>query len=110
MNKKTKNKLKAAGWKVGTVSEFLGLSKEDEAFVELKVALAKALRCRREHDGLTQAQVAKLVGSSQPRVAFMEASEPSVSVDLLVRTLLAMGASLSELANVIRSAGRRSAA
>jgi predicted XRE-type DNA-binding protein len=110
MKKRTGRKLKAAGWKVGTVAEFLGLSKEDEAFVELKVALAKALRRRREAKGLTQSQVAALVGSSQPRVAFMEASEASVSLDLLVRTLLAMGASLKELAGVIRSAGSPTAA
>jgi hypothetical protein len=38
MTKKTRKKLEAAGWKVGTVSELLNLSKEDEAFVELKVA------------------------------------------------------------------------
>lgn len=110
MNKKTREKLKSAGWKVGSVSEFLGHSKDDDTFVELKVALAKALRRRREQGGLTQTQVAKLVGSSQPRVAFMEASESSVSIDLLIRTLLAMGASLGDLAGVIRSAGRRSAA
>jgi predicted XRE-type DNA-binding protein len=110
MKKTTKNKLKAAGWKVGTVAEFLGLSKEDRAFVELKVALAKALRRRREAKGLTQGDVAKLVGSSQPRVAFMEASEASVSIDLLMRTLLAMGASLKELAGVVRSAGKSTAA
>jgi hypothetical protein len=41
---------------------------------------------------------------------FMEAGNESVSIDLLVHALLAMGASLNDLADVIRSAGRRSAA
>jgi predicted XRE-type DNA-binding protein len=110
MKAQTRRKLEAAGWKAGTVSEFLGLTKEDEAFVELKVALAKALRRRRRRAGLTQEQVAKLVRSSQPRVAFMEAGESSVSVDLLVRTLLALGSSLPDLARVIRSAAKHGAA
>ena len=110
MKPRTKKKLVAAGWNVGTVADFLDLSKEDEAFVELKVALALALRRRREGAGLTQAQVAKLVKSSQSRVATMEAGAAAVSLDLLVRTLLAMGASLKDLASVIRTAGSRSAA
>jgi predicted XRE-type DNA-binding protein len=110
MNRNKKRKLAAKGWKVGSVAGFLGLSKEDRAFVELKIALSLALRRRRQEKELTQAQLAKLVGSSQPRVAFMESSEKSVSIDLLVHTLLAMGASLNDLADVIRSAGRRSAA
>jgi len=104
MKTRVKRKLKSAGWTFGTVREFLRLSKEDEAFVELKVALARALRRQRESKGLTQSQVAVLVGSSQPRVAFMEANDPSVSLDLLVRTLLGMGVTLKELAGLIRSA------
>ena len=110
MKTTVKKRLERAGWKVGTVSDFLGLSKEDEAFIELKVALAKALRRRREERGLTQVDVAKLVGSSQPRVAHMEGGETSVSIDLLVRTLLALGSSLNDVARVVRGAGRSRAA
>src|SRR5215831_11124033 len=110
MKTSVKRKLRAAGWKVGTVREFLRLSKEDEAFVELKVALAKALRRRRESRGLTQRQVAALVGSSQPRVAFIEANDPTVSLDLMVRTLLGLGVTLKELASMIRAAGKPAAA
>jgi predicted XRE-type DNA-binding protein len=110
MTKKTRKKLEAAGWKVGTVAELLNLSKEDEAFVELKVALAKSLRERRERSHLTQTQVARRVGSSQPRVAFMEAAHSTVSLDLLIRTLLATGTSLADIATIVRSAAKRSAA
>ncbi|MEO8502134.1 MAG: helix-turn-helix domain-containing protein [Vicinamibacteria bacterium] len=110
MKTTTRKRLERAGWKVGTVSDFLGLSKEDEAFIELKVALAKALRRRREERGLTQVELARLVGSSQPRVAHMEAGEASVSLDLLVRTLLALGSSLSDVARFVRTAGRARAA
>jgi DNA-binding XRE family transcriptional regulator len=110
MKASLKKRLKAAGWEVGSVAKFLHLTKEDVAFIELKVALARELRRRRAAKQLTQAKLAKLVGSSQPRVAFMESSEPSVSIDLLIRTLFAMGTSLLELGNVIRSAGQRRAA
>ncbi len=50
---------------------------------------------------LTQIQLASLLGSSQSRVAKVEAADTSVSLDLLIRSLLAMGASNRELARYI---------
>ena len=100
--KKTKRaRLEAAGWKVGTVHQFLGLTEEEEAFLELKHALARSLRERRERKGMTQAQLARLIESSQSRVAKMEAGDRTVSLDLLVRSLLAMGTTKRELARII---------
>jgi len=101
MKKAKRTRLEAAGWKVGTVRQFLGLSAEEEAFLELKLALARSLRDRRERKGLTQAQLAELIESSQSRVAKMEAGDRTVSLDLLVRSLLAMGATKRELARII---------
>ena len=97
--------LEKAGWTVGSSDEFLELSAEERAFVEVKLALAQALRTRRERKKLTQAQVARLLGSSQPRVAMMEAGDSSVTMDLLVRSLFAIGATPKDLAKVL--AGRR---
>jgi transcriptional regulator with XRE-family HTH domain len=62
------------------------------AFVELKLALARFLRNVRVQQGWTQAQTAKRLGSSQSRFAKMEAADASVSVDLLVKSLLRVGA------------------
>ena len=93
--------LEKAGWKVGNAEDFLELSAEERAFLEVKPALASALRHRRERKKLTQAQVARILGSSQPRVAMMEAADPSVSVDLLVRSLLAIGATRRDLAKAL---------
>jgi DNA-binding XRE family transcriptional regulator len=105
--KKTKRRaLDAAGWRVGTTQEFLGLSAAEVAFIETKLALAHYVRTRREAKGLTQTQLAKLIGSSQSRVAKMEAGDPEVSMDLLVHTLFEIGLSRSELARAI---GQRSA-
>ena len=109
MKKAKKEKLEAAGWRVGTAEEFLGLSKEEEAFVEMKLALAGSVRRRRQAKRLTQTQLARRIGSSQSRVAKMEAADPSVSVDLLLKTLLSMGASRSELARIIGKRSRRAA-
>ena len=101
MRRTKRARLAGAGWKVGTTKDFLGLSEEESAFIELKIALASGLRKQRERLGLTQAEVARLVESSQSRVAKMEAGDPSVSLDLLVRSLLALGASRADLARMI---------
>jgi len=107
--KKTKRaRLETAGWRLGTVRDFLGLSEEEAAFLEMKLALAKSLRKRRERKRLTQSELAELIESSQSRVAKMEAGDRTVSLDLLVRSLLAMGTTKRELARII-SAPRRAA-
>ena len=110
MKKQKKRQLEAAGWKVGSAAEFLGLTREEAALVEMKLALSRYLRERRRKKKLTQAEVAEMIASSQSRVAKMEAADPEVSLDLLVRSLLALGVSRKELAKVIRSSERRSAA
>ena len=56
MNRKKKARLEAAGWKVATAAEFLGLTPEEEALVEARVALTRKVRQVREEQGLTQAQ------------------------------------------------------
>src|SRR5437867_2032200 len=101
MRKDKRTRLERAGWKVGTVREFLGLSKAEEALVELKLTLSRGLKERRARRKLTQTELARLLKSSQSRVAKMEAGDPSVSIDLLIRSLLAMGATQKELAQVI---------
>jgi len=72
MNKKKKEILESKGYKVGSVDEFLGLSKEEAQYIELKLALSQALVERRKKSKLTQAQLAKMLKSSQSRVAKME--------------------------------------
>ena len=106
MRKRKRESLKAAGWSVGSVQEFLGLSDAETALIEMKLSLSAVLRSRRRRFGLSQAQVARRLRSSQSRVAKMEAGDPSVSMDLLVRSLLALGASSTDLAKAIRTAHR----
>lgn len=103
-----RKRLTAKGWTVGTTREFLGLSPEEASFIEMKLQLAQALRERRLRRRLTQAQLATMVRSSQSRVAKMEAAEPSVSADLLLRSLLAIGASSEDVARIISATKARS--
>ncbi|MBI4220357.1 MAG: helix-turn-helix transcriptional regulator [Chloroflexi bacterium] len=109
MNTRKRRKLEASGWRVGGAKEFLGLSDQELNYIEIKLALSEKLRDVRERNTLTQAQAARLVGSSQSRLAKMEAGDPSVSVDLLMKTLIALGVSRDELARVI-GAGTTAAA
>ena len=101
MNAAKRKRLASKGWKVGTVKEFLNLSSEEAAFVELKLALSKSLQETRRQKRLTQDQLARMLKSSQSRVAKMEAGDPSVSLDLLIRSLLMLGASRKTLARML---------
>ena len=101
MHSNKRKRLEAIGWKVGGTREFLGLSEQEESYVEIKLRLAESLRNQRMKRRMTQADVAKAIKSSQSRVAKMEAGERSVSLDLLVRTLLALGTSNSDVVRLL---------
>lgn len=107
MRAEKKRRLEAAGWRVGSAEEFLRLTAEEATLVDLRLRLADAVRLRRKERHLTQAQFATLLGSSQSRVAKVEAAADSVSLDLLIRSFLALGATAGELAAVIGSAEQR---
>ena len=94
--KKLKN-----GWVEGSVQEFLGLSDAEVAYIEAKRGWAAKLRAWRKGKRLTQGQVAARLATSQPRVAMMEKGDPSVSLDLLARSLLALGATRRDLARAL---------
>jgi DNA-binding XRE family transcriptional regulator len=96
-----RKRLEARGWKIGTVRDFLDLSSDEEAYVELRLRLAEGLKQRRLRRNLTQTEFAKVVRSSQSRVAKMETGDPTVSLDLLIRSLFALGASRKDLAKLI---------
>jgi len=99
-----RKRLEAVGWKIETVQEFLGLSGAESALIEIRLALARGLRVWRGRKHLTRAALARRIGSSRPLVVKMEAGDPSVSIDLLVQALLALGADPRELGRIIGSA------
>lgn len=101
MKTSTTRKLRAAGWRTGDAGEFLGLSREERALVEVRLALSSSLRDTRVRQGLSQVELATRLGSSQSRVAKMEAGDATVSIDLLVRSLIALGAGPKEVAKAM---------
>jgi ribosome-binding protein aMBF1 (putative translation factor) len=94
-------KLRKAGWRSGSVKDFLGLSDAEAALIEMRLSLSRSLRERRVGDGLSQSDLAARMGSSQSRIAKMEAADSSVSLDLLIRSLLTLGATTKDIARAL---------
>ena len=101
MKASKRKKLEGAGWRVSDTAEFLGLSAEESAYIDMKLALSDTLKQERAKKKLSQMELAKLIASSQSRVAKMEAADPSVSIDLLVKSLLALGVPRKKVARVL---------
>ncbi|HEX8037976.1 MAG TPA: helix-turn-helix transcriptional regulator [Chryseosolibacter sp.] len=101
MNRAKRKRLESKGFKVGSVQEFLDLSPAETRYIELKVALGKKLQAYRKAKRFTQTEVARRIKSSQSRVAKMESGDPSVSIDLLIRSWFALGATRKQLADVV---------
>ena len=109
MDAARRKQLEAAGYRVTNTQEFLGLTDEEMSYIKLHNALSDALQARRRAEGLTQQALATRMGSSQSRVAKMEARDESVSLDLLVRALLATGATVLDIADAIAPERARAA-
>lgn len=101
MNTSKKERLAKAGWKTGDAAQFLGLTPQEELYVELKASLCRQLKRQRQKSRLTQEELARRVRSSQSRIAKMERCDPSVSIDLLIKSLLALGTTRREIARAI---------
>jgi DNA-binding XRE family transcriptional regulator len=79
------------------VKDFLKLSDQEAALIEVRLCLMDVLRQARRKRGISQIQLARRMGSSQSRVAKIETGDPSVSLDLIIRALIASGASRREI-------------
>ena len=101
MNITKRKRLEAKGWRIGSAKEFLGLSELENVYIELKLTLGENLKKRRLKKKLTQIELAKLLRSNQSRIAKMESGDPSVSIDLLIKSLLALGTTKQDIAGII---------
>ena len=104
MDMKKRKRLEAAGWRVGSTQDFLALSDAEAEMVDMRVSLGAKLRTRRERARLTQTAVARRLKSSQSRVAKMEAGDPNVSFELLIRAHLVLGARRAEIGRYLAAA------
>ena len=100
MNKQKLKKLKDAGWKTGTVQEFLDLTDTESALIEVRVALFEAFQKIRKEKDLTQKQTAKLLKTSQSRISKIETGDPSVTLDLMIRSLVTLGATKKDFVRI----------
>ena len=105
MNEAKRARLAAAGWATGDTEQFLGLSAEELAMIRIHEALAAGVRSARQNAGITQRELADRLGSSQSRVAKIEAADPGVSMDLMMRASLAVGRTVAEVGRLVSGAG-----
>lgn len=104
MDQAKKERLESKGWKIGTVSDFLELTPQETILVEIKLALSQSLKERRRKL-MTQRELASKISSSQPRIAKAESGDASVSIELLIRAILATGATPQDIGRVIADVG-----
>jgi DNA-binding XRE family transcriptional regulator len=98
MQQSKRKALAKKGWATGSAGEFLGLSEAEQTIIDLKLSLARGLKEYRKRQHITQMELADAIASSQSRVAKMEAGDPSVSLELLIKSMLVLGATRRELA------------
>lgn len=101
MKQSKRKKLEKAGFQVGSAKDFLHLSDEEAALIDLKIRLIRMLKAARQASGIRQQDLAERLSSSQSRVAKIEAADPDVSLDLICKALFALGVSRQEIGKII---------
>jgi len=97
MDKQKQKELEEKGFRVGSAADFLDLTPEEESYIEIRLDISNLIKNQRAKRGWTQKQLARAMGSSQSRIAKMEAGEPSTSLDLMIKALLRLGISKQEI-------------
>ncbi len=103
MNIQKRKKLEEKGFKTGSAADFLNLTPEEEAYIEIRLEISDLIKFHRTKQDLTQQQLARIIGSSQSRVAKMESGDQSTSLDLMIKTLLHLGVSKQEIGQLLES-------
>ena len=98
MNAEKMKRIKAAGYKVTTADEWLGLTPEESQLVDIRLALAAQLEEVRKEKGISQAQLAAKMGTKQSGIARMVNRPETSSMDNLVKGLIALGVPISKIA------------
>jgi DNA-binding XRE family transcriptional regulator len=89
--------LREDGWVEGDAADFLGLDQTESRLIDMKISAVFAIRRLCAERGMTQAQLAKAIGISQPRMAKLESLSPGVSLDQMMKALFAVGGSVADL-------------
>ena len=100
--KATKKKaLESAGYNMTNAAEWLGLSPQEDAIVNMRVNFAMEIERICKEQGITQKALAEKIGTRQSGVARMLNNPSKVTLDHLIRTLLALGTPSKRIASLI---------
>lgn len=111
MNENTRRALEAAGHHVTeSAAEAMGLPAWHDTHWEILEDLRRAVREKRMSAGVTQAELARRLGVKQPNIAALEGNDPRISMDAMVRAMLALGATRAELGRAIGNGAKKQAA
>ncbi len=91
----------AAGYRVTDAADWLGLTPQERTLVNMRVSLALEVERLRKESHLTQKALAAKIGAKQSGVARMLGSLASATIDSLIKTLLALGATPRRIAALI---------
>ena len=92
------------------MEDLLGLTPEEVQLIDLRRSMARAAKEARERAGFTQADIAKKIKSSQPRVAKAERPTKDVTLDMIFRCLAAAGGGLEPTYKMGRTPEKKKAA
>ena len=101
MDKKRQQQLEEKGFQVGSAADFLELSPEEEAYIDIRLDISNMVKAQRAKRGLTQEQLARAIGSSQSRIAKLEGGDPGISMDLMIKALLRLGTSKKQIGKLL---------
>jgi len=101
MDKKIRKQLEDKGFRVGSAADFLELTPEEEAYIDIRLDFSSLVKSQRAKRGWTQEQLARAIGSSQSRIAKLEGGDPGISLDLMIKSLLRLGTSKEQIGKLL---------
>ncbi len=101
MDKKKRKQLEEKGFRVGSAADFLELTPEEEAYIDIRLDISNMVKSQRSKRGWTQEQLARAIGSSQSRIAKLEGGDPGISMDLMIKALLRLGTSKKQIGKLL---------
>jgi len=101
MDKKIRKQLEDKGFRVGSAADFLELTPEEEAYIDIRLDFSSLVKSQRAKRGWTQEQLACAIGSSQSRIAKLEGGDPGISLDLMIKSLLRLGTSKEQIGKLL---------
>ncbi|MDZ7757772.1 helix-turn-helix domain-containing protein [Rhodohalobacter sp.] len=101
MDKKRQQQLEEKGFQVGSAADFLKLSPEEVAYIDIRLDISNMVKAQRAKKGWTQEQLARSIGSSQSRIAKLEGGDPGISMDLMIKALLQLGTSKKQIGQLL---------